>query len=405
MQTLYKYAFVLLMALSWGCSDFLGLDIEGVEEVNSANSLTVAIENPGDPADFGSFQLIVEGPKNHSASYNTPTVRLNDLPAGSYVVSVLRDGFIGFKKNVIIAPSPEEGVEQRYRVEIPLVKRGTGFRFSNASGASVMFPEGIAVNSAAAFPVPTGSSLYRSVRVDLPSCAIAGARCDGEGTFSVTVVPLHADVLKGKVGASGEIGLFRLDFEASSSLVLTKEAQVVFPVRLANPALRGLKFSLVRLENDQVSGLPRPGAVRVPVQISADGSTGSARISQLNADWVFMVEARLESSEAATGFGTLARSLRPGKSLSTELALKASVHPAFADLLGLLSPEVAVSEFFAVEPPRNKTAEVLANYQVRKVRLVNSFTNDIIITMQDIPNYPVMFKAIVAIPHDSGGGG
>lgn len=405
MQTLYKYGFVLLMALSWGCSDFLGLDVEDVEQAKFNNSLTVAIQDPGDAAGFGSFQLIVEGPKNISSTYSTPIVRLSDLPAGSYVVSVLRDGFISYRKNVVInPPSVEEGVEQRYRVEMPLVKRGKDFRFSNASGASVLFPEGIAVAAGQPFPVPTSGNIYRNVRVDLPACALAGAGCSGEGAFSVSILPLHADVLAGKVSTNGEIGLFRLDFEASASLSLSKEAQVVFPVRLANPGLRGLKYSLVRLENDPVSGLPRAGSVRVPVQISADGSTGSAKISQLNADWMFVVEVKVESSETPTGFGTLARSLRPGTGVSTGLSLRTAVPNAFADLLGLLSPEVEVSESIVTEGVRNKTTEVKANYQVRKVRLRNPFTNDVIFTMEDLPNYPVMFKILVAIPHDSGGG-
>jgi hypothetical protein len=404
MQTLQKYTLiVLLFTMAWSCSDSLDVDFDSVEQIASSNSLTVAVQDPSNPNSTGVYQLVVEGPKEFNSTHSTPLVQLKNLPAGDYLISVVSNGFVSYKKQVRISDPKGEGMDQRYRVEMPLVRRGADFRFSNATGGSVMFPEGSRVSAGAAFPAATGVSSYRNVRVDLQPCSFGDADCAGELALSASVIPMHADALSGRAVAPGKVGLFLLDFESAQTVRLTKAATVSFPLGFQSQALRQLNYSLVRVERDAATGLPRLTGESVPVAISADGSRGSANITDLSADWMFVADARFETVEAPRGFEQLARSPRPGKQVSSELSLNSTIESTFAQLLGLASPEMAISESIKVSPARNQNAEVLANYQVKKIRLTNTFTNLPVVDVNNLPNYPLIFQVIIAVPHSSGG--
>lgn len=404
MQTLLKYTLiVLLFATAWSCSDSLDLDFDDVKQIESSNSLTVAVQDPGNPNSIGTYQLVVEGPKEFNASYNVPQVNLKDLPAGNYRISVVSNGYVSYKKQVYIAETKGEGVDQRYRVEMPLVRRGADFKFSNATGGSVMFPEGTAVSSGASFPATSGISAYRNVVIDLPACALGSSNCVGESVLSASVIPMHADVIAGQIYAQGKTALFLLDLESAQSLRLSKDATVSFPVNFRDQSLRQMKYSLVRVERDAASGLPRLTSESVAVAINADGTRASAKISNLSADWMFVADAKMEVQESSKGFQSLARSARPGKSVSTSLSLRNGIDPIFAQLVGLVSTDLQVSESIQVDPGRDMNAEVFANYQVRNVRLVNSWTNSPVVNMGQISFYPLSFMVVLTTPHSSGG--
>lgn len=404
MQTLQKYTLiVLLFTMAWSCSDSLDVDFDSVEQIASSNSLTVAVQDPSNPNSTGVYQLVVEGPKEFYSTHSTPLVQLKNLPAGDYVVSVVSNGFVSYKKQVRISDLNGEGMDQRHRVEMPLVRRGVDFKFSNATGGSVMFPEGNRVSAGAAFPAVAGISTYSNVRVDLQPCSFGEADCAGEFVLSASVIPMHADLLSGRTIAPGKAGLFLLDFESPQAVRLTKAATVSFPLGLQSQALRQLNYSLVRIDRDAATGLPRLSGESVPVTVSADGLRGSANITNLSADWMFVADARLEAVETPKGFEQLARSPRPGKQVSSGLSLRSTLAPSFAQLLGLVSPEMSISETIKVSPERNQNAEVLANYQVKKIRLVNTFTNLPVADVENLPNYPLIFQVLITVPHSSGG--
>lgn len=401
MQTLYKFPIVVGLVLLWGCSDVLEINSEDTA-ASPTNSLTISVQDPDEAEFSGTYQLAVTGPKDFLSTQSTQVVRLENLPPGDYTVSIAKEGHVPFKKQIRIVSSTEKDVEQRYRVDVPLVKRGAPFRFSNATGSYALFPSGTAATLETPFPEARGMSRYNSVRMELQPCSVEGADCSGEVQLSASVVPMHAELLSG-APSSSQIGLFLLDLEADKPYVLSKPLKVEFPVKLDSEPLRGLSYSMVRMEKDPISGLLKYSGESVPVSIHLDGSRGSAQLPNVNADWMFVVQVKLESSAAPTGFSTVAKSLKPGKSVSTSVSLGAVLDPLLADLLGLTNSEIALQEAIEVNPARNKTAEVSVNMLIRKINIRNPTTNAIIFSMDDMPNYPVGVRVIIAIPHDSGG--
>ena len=401
MQTLYKFPIVVGLALLWGCSDALEIASDD-SAASPVNSLTVAVQDPDAPDFAGTYELQVMGPKDFTATQSTSVVRLENLPPGDYTVSISKDGYVPFKKQLKIVSSTEKDVEQRYRVDAPLAKRGNPFRFSNATGAYALFPSGTAATLETPFPEARGMSRYNSVRMEVQPCSVEGADCSGELQLSASVVPMHAELLSGGP-SSAQIGLFLLDLEADKPYVLSKPVKVEFPVKLDSEPLRGLSYRMVRMEKDPISGLLKYSGESVPVSIHLDGSRASAQLPNVNADWMFVAQVKWESSAAPTGFSTVAKSLKPGKSVSARVSLGTVLNPLLADLLGLTNPEIALQEAIEVNPARNKTAEVSVNMLIRKLSLRNPATNEIIFIMDDMPNYPMGVRVIVAIPHDSGG--
>ena len=401
MQTLFKFPVVLLVALSWGCSDTLEISTEEAQ-TEPVSLLTIAVQDADAPVFSGSFQLAVIGPKDFVSTQTTQSVTLENLPPGEYTISVSRQGYIPFKKQIRVAPSTEEDVEQRYRVDVLLVKQGLPFKFSNATGSYAMFPSGTAAPTETPFPEASGLCRYNSVGIGMQPCSLEGADCNGEMQLSASIIPMYAEILSG-TAPSGQISLFLLDLEAAKPYILSKPLQVNFPVKLDSDPIRALEYRMVRMENDPVSGVLKFSTETVPVSISTDGSRGSAQISNVNADWMLVAQGKLESSTALTGFSPVAKSVKPGKGVSATVTLGTVLDPLFADLMGLTNPEIALKEAIEIAPLRNKTTEVSMNIMVRKINLRNPATNGVIFSIDNMPNYPVGVKRTVVIPHDSGG--
>jgi hypothetical protein len=401
MQTLYKFLVVPSIALLWGCGDALEIvpDDSGTTPVNS---LTIAVQDPDEPTFSGTYALQVTGPKDFISTQSKQTVRLENLPPGEYTVSILKEGHLPFEKQVRVISSAEKEVEQRYRVDALLAKRGKPFRFSNATGAHALFPSGTAATAQTPFPEARGISRYNSVRLALQPCSIEGADCLGEVQLSASIVPMHTELLSG-APSSAQIGLFLLDLEADKPYLLSKPLNVEFPVKLDSDPFLNLSYRMVRMEKDPVSGRLKFSGESVPVSVHPDGSRGSAQLPNVNADWMFVVQAKWESSAAPTGFSPVAKSLKPGKSLSAQVSLGTALDPLLADLLGLTNPEVVLQEAIMVSPARNKTAEVSVSVLVRTLSIRNPATNEVLFIVNDMPNYPVGIKTTSVIPHDSGG--
>ena len=403
MQTLYKFSMSIGLLFLFGCEDSLQLN---PEETNSlvTNSLTVSVQDPDASALTGTYELSVTGPKTFTSTETNAVVRLENLPVGEYTLSIAKSGYVPFRKQVRISSSSDKQVEQRYRVEVPLSKKGVPFSFQNNTGASVMFPSATLATSNAPFPTSNGISRFNSVKMTLQPCSLAGDNCNGEISLSASVVPMHADFFSDATSSS-KIGLFFLDLEADKSYSFSKALTIEFPLSLKSESLKSLQYVMERVVKEASTGRLTYTGETVPVSISADGTKGTALLPDAKSDWVFAVKVKLETSVLPTAYASLIKSKKPGKEVAANVALKKSMDPVLIDLLGLTNNQVDIKEAINVMPARDKVAEISFNVLHRQFTLRNPFSNETILLSTDFPIYPLAFKTVVGVPHDSGGGG
>ncbi|MBU6169622.1 MAG: hypothetical protein KGQ86_11325 [Bacteroidetes bacterium] len=403
MQTLYKSSIIAGVLLLLGCEDNLQLNPEeSLAEVR--NSLTISVQDPDASAISGSFELSVSGPKTFVSTETKASVRLFNLPDGEYTISITKTGHVPFRKLIRIVSSPDKQVEQRYRVEVPLARRGATFRFQNNAGGSVFFPAATPAANNASFPVSGGLSRYNSVRVTLPPCSLAGENCNGDIQLSASIVPLHADFFSEAISAS-KMGLFFLDLEAEKVYSFSKSITVEFPLALNSETLRSLPYVMERVVKESNTGLLTYTGETIPVTISADGTKGLAQLPDAKSDWVFAVRVKLETSALPVAFASLIKSKKPGVEVAANVSLKKAYDPLLSELLGLKQEQTAIEEAINVLPARDKIAEISYNVLHRKFTIRNPFSNEPILIATDFPIYPLAFKTVVGVPHDSGGGG
>ena len=403
MQTLYKFSMSIGMLFLLGCEDNLQLNPEDSISLQT-NSLTISVMDPDAPTLTGSYELSVTGPKTFASTETNAVVRLVNLPEGEYTIAVTTSGRVPFRKQILISNSSDKQVEQRYRVEVPLAKKGTSFRFQNNTGGSVMFPSATLAAANTQFPTSNGNTRYNSVRMTLQPCSLAGDNCNGEIALSASVVPLHADFFSDATSGS-KIGLFFLDLEGDKSYSFSKSITIDFPLSLNSESLRKLPYVMERVIKESSTGKLTYTGETVPVSISADGTKGTAQLPDTKSDWVFAVQVKLETNAMPTAFTSLIKSKKPGKEVAANVALNKSMDPVLSDLLGLTNHQVDVKEAINVIPDRDKIAEISFNVLHRQFTLRNPFSNEPILVATDFPIYPLAFKTVVGVPHDSGGGG
>jgi hypothetical protein len=403
MQTLYKFSMYVGLLFLLGCEDNLQL----VPEESNAlvtNSLTISVQDPDAAAIAGSYELSVTGPKSFVSTETNATVRLVNLPAGEYTISIAKSGHVPFRKQVRVNSSTDKQVEQRYRIEVPLAKKGAAFRFQNNTGASVMFPSATIAASNNPFPTSNGISRFNSVRMTLQPCSLYGDNCNGEIQLSASVVPLHADFFS-EAKSSSKIGLFFLDLEADKAYSFSKSLTIEFPLSLKSESLRTLNYVMERVVKETTSGGFTYTGETVPVTVSADGTKGTAQLPDATSDWVFSVQVKLETSALPTAYASLIKSKKPGKEVAANVALNKSMEPVLIDLLGLTKSQIDIQEAINVIPDRDKVAEISFNILHRQFILRHPLSNETILMSTDFPIYPLAFKTVVGVPHDSGGGG
>jgi hypothetical protein len=403
MQTLYKFSMSIGLLFLLGCEDNLQLNPE--EPISLVtNSLTISVQDPDATGINGSYELSVTGPKEFVSTETKSTVRLEDLPAGEYTVSVAKSGHVPFRKQVRISSSADKQVEQRYRIEVPLSKKGAAFRFQNNTGGTVMYPSATEASANAPFPTFNGISRFNSVRMTLQPCSLSGDNCNGEIQLSASIVPLHADFFS-DAKSSSKIGLFFLDLEVDKAYSFSKSLTIEFPLSLKSESLRTLKYVMERVVKETTTGVLTYTGETVPVTLSADGTKGTAQLPDATSDWVFAVQVKLETSALPTAYASLIKSKKPGKEVTANVALNKLMDPVLTDLLGLTKTQIDIQEAINVMPDRDKVAEISFNVFHRKFTLRNPFSNETILLSTDFPIYPLAFKTVVGVPHDSGGGG
>jgi hypothetical protein len=120
---------------------------------------------------------------------------------------------------------------------------------------------------------------------------------------------------------------------------------------------------------------------------------------------VFSVQVKLETSALPTAYASLIKSKKPGKEVAANVALNKSMEPVLIDLLGLTKSQIDIQEAINVIPDRDKVAEISFNILHRQFILRHPLSNETILMSTDFPIYPLAFKTVVGVPHDSGGGG